>query len=83
MLSNFLIFDSHSGLFELPQDESKNPFWASMTTKTGLLLMLKDNETLPLPAGNFWGRTLVSQILDLSAMPSNMGGDSSTRKNRL
>jgi hypothetical protein len=77
------MFDSHSGLFEFPQDEFRKPFWASMTTKTGLLLMVQGNKTTQLLAGNFSDGTLRSQILDLSAMPSNMGGDSRAREHRL
>ena len=77
------MFDSHSGLFEFPQDEFRKPFWASMTTKTGLLLMVQGNKTTQLLAGNFSDGALRSQLLDLSAIASNMGGDSSTRRHRL
>ena len=77
------IFNNGRNQSPVVMGESKKPFWTSMMTKNGLLLMLKNNESLPLPAGNFLGRTLVSQILDLSAMPSNIGGDSSTRRHRL
>jgi hypothetical protein len=47
------------------------------------VLIVKDNEPLTLLAGNCLDGNLVSQLLDLSALPSNMGGDSSTRRNRL
>ena len=76
------MFDSHSGLFEFPQDEFRKPFWASMTTKTGLLLMVQGNKAMQLLAGNFSDGSLITPVLVLSAMPSKTGGDSSTRKHR-